>query len=84
MTETNEKMPPARVVAFLIVALGVALSFAGAVRPHFGSFHLHAGLLILGMIPYLLYAVLTQFLKGGLLVGIGVLILLTHLALWLR
>ena len=65
-----------RPVAYVIVVLGCVLSFATAVVPHFSAGHkLLVGVLIFGLIPYVVYGSLTEILSGWALVAPGVLIL---------
>jgi hypothetical protein len=66
------------VIAILIG--GTALSFAAAVVPHFDSaFRLDVVLLVSGLVPYLVYAVLAWFLRGRVRVASGVAVLGLHL-----
>jgi hypothetical protein len=66
-------------VAYLIVFLGFGLAFAGSITPHFGTGHrLDVPQLILGAIPYCIYGVLTPYLRGLQLIGLGVAVLVIH------
>lgn len=59
---------------------GTVLSFAAAVVPHFDSaFRLEVVLLVVGLVPYLVYAVLAWFLRGRLRVASGASVLGLHL-----
>ena len=75
----NERKHSGKFVAFVIVAMGCVLALLGSVRPHYDTgYHLHAGILFAGLVPYLLYAVLTEFLRGPFLIAIGTAILLIN------
>ena len=70
-----------RAIAFTIVIVGCLLAFGGSVVPHFGAYHLDVIRLVLALAPYLLYAVLTQFVGSATLLLVGAIILLVHLTL---
>jgi len=68
-------MPPetdSRSAAYVVVALGAALAFAAAVVPHYtAGYRLDLPLLLAGLAPYLVYAVLTVYLHGARLLAAG-------------
>ena len=70
-----------RLFSYLIVALGCALAFAAAVVPHYGAGHtLHVGVLLVGLLPYLVYGALSEVVRGWALAFAGALILAIDLA----
>jgi hypothetical protein len=78
----SERTQSIRLFAFGIVAAGCGLALLGSVRPHYATgYHLHAGILIAGLVPYVLYAALTEFIRSPLLIAIGGAVLLIHLVL---
>ncbi len=65
-----------RPVAYAVIILGCMLSFATAVVPHYTAGHkLMFGLLLGGLVPYVVYGAFTEILKGWVLVAPGVLLL---------
>ena len=74
-----------RPFASVFVALGVALSFASAVVPHYtAGYTLMAGVLLSGLLPYLVYGVAIPFLQGWVLSLPGVILVVLHAALVAR
>ena len=74
-----------RPLASAIVALGVALSFASAVVPHYtAGYTLMTGVLLSGLLPYLVYGVAIPFLQGWVLSLPGIALVVLHAALVAR
>ncbi|MFA7387333.1 MAG: hypothetical protein WCZ87_06700 [Thiohalobacteraceae bacterium] len=74
-----------RPFASVLVALGVALSFASAVVPHYtAGYTLMMGVLLSGLLPYLVYGIAIPFLQGWVLSLPGVVLVLLHAALVAR
>lgn len=70
------KDPDFRRFAYFIIALGVMLSFAGAFIPHFTTGHkLHLGVLFAGLLPYVVYGIFSDVVRGWSLLVTGVLLL---------
>jgi hypothetical protein len=70
-----------RVVAYSIVALGCMLAAAVAVVPFYSaSYALRFGVLMAGVLPYLVYAMFPTFVRGLALVMPGVIILAIDVA----
>lgn len=66
----------------IIVVVGVALAFASAVAPFYGtSYVLLATVLFAGLAPYAVYAVVAWLLPRPWVVGLGVALLIVHAAL---
>ncbi|MGD2082826.1 MAG: hypothetical protein PVF91_07665 [Chromatiales bacterium] len=64
----------------MLVAVGIALTMLGAVRPHFDSaYRLEGGLLFAGLVPYVILGGLAVHLRERLLVGAALLVVLIHL-----
>ena len=69
------KDPDFRRLAYLIIALGVMFSFVCAFVPHFTAGHrLHLGVLFAGLLPYVVYGLFSDLVRGWLLLITGVLI----------
>jgi len=68
-------MPPDtdfRPAVYVVIVLGAALAFFAAVVPHFGAgYRLDVALLLAGLSPYLVYGMLTEFLRGRSLPALG-------------
>lgn len=70
------KDPDFRRLAYLLITLGVMLSFAGAFVPHFATGHkLHLGVLFAGLLPYVVYGIFSDVVRGWSLLVTGVLLL---------
>jgi hypothetical protein len=70
-----------RSTAFVIVALGTVLAFAASVVPFYTAGHkLLAGLLLTSLLPYAVYGVFAEVMRGGPLLLAGILLLCTDLA----
>ncbi|MEY6433518.1 hypothetical protein ABC977_14015 [Thioalkalicoccus limnaeus] len=70
-----------------VLAGGVALSFFGAVVPHYsGAYRLDALLLVTGATPYVMFGFLAYLLHRSFLAGIGMGLLILHalLLVWQR
>jgi hypothetical protein len=67
--------PDFRCFAYLIIALGSVLSFAAAVAPFYdGSYELRVAVLAVGLMPYVVYGLLTDVVRGWPLLIAGTLI----------
>jgi hypothetical protein len=67
---------------YLLVILGVVLSFVAAVFPHYsGAYRLHPGVLVVHLMPYLMYAPAVARLSRRLMLGVGLLLVSAHGAL---
>lgn len=67
---------------YLLIILGVVLSFVAAVVPHYsGAYRLHLGVLVAHLIPYLIYAPAVARLSRRLTLGVGLLLVTAHGAL---
>ena len=76
---------PSRTLAYACIAAGVALAFVAAVIPHYGAgYHLDAGVLSAGLVPYFVYALALPLLHGALSTGAGLLLVAVHAGLVLR
>ena len=74
-----------RLFASVFVALGVALSFASAVVPHYtAGYTLMTGVLLSGLLPYLVYGVAIPFLQGWALSLPGIVLVVLHAAVVAR
>ena len=70
------KDPDFRRLAYLIITLGAMLSFAGAFVPHFATGHrLHLGALFAGLLPYVVYGIFSDVVRGWSLLVTGALLL---------
>ncbi len=62
--------------AYSIITLGCVLSFAAAIVPFFDDgYHLIASVLFVWLLPYIIYGIFTDLVRGWALVVTGVLIL---------
>jgi hypothetical protein len=67
--------PDFRCFAYLIVALGGLLSFAAAVVPFYdGSYDLRVAVLVIGLMPYVVYGLFTDVVRGWPLLIAGTLV----------
>jgi hypothetical protein len=74
-----------RLFASALIAVGVALSFAAAVVPHYtAGYKVMAGVLLSGLLPYLAYGVLVPYLRGWVLSIPGIVVVALHAALIVR
>ena len=72
----------ARAFAYLVILAGVVLAALTAVVPHYAAgYHLMFGVLLAGILPYLVYGILTELVRGWALILPGLLLLGVHL--WL-
>lgn len=70
------KDPDFRRLAYLIITLGVMLSFAGAFLPHFTTGHrLNLGALFAGLLPYVVYGLFSDLVRGWILLVTGAFLL---------
>ncbi len=70
-----------RPAAYVIVALGVALAFVAAVVPHYDAgYRLDLVVLLVGLTPYVVYGILTEFVRDRWLLAIGLLLFAFDLA----
>lgn len=71
-----------RPAAYVIVALGAALAFVAAVAPFYDTgYLLDLRVLLAGLAPYIVYGLLTAFVRGRWLLAAGLLLFLFDLAL---
>ncbi len=69
------KDPDFRLFAYLVIALGVMLSFVTAVVPHYTAGHtLLLGVAFAGLLPYVVYGLFSDLVRGWWLLITGVLI----------
>ena len=67
------------VLAWTIIVCGTALAVAAAVKPFFDDgFHLQTGVLLAGLLPYLLYAVIAVMLRRPVILAAGIALLAAH------
>jgi hypothetical protein len=67
--------PDFRLFAYLVIALGVMLSFVVAVVPHYTTGHvLLLSVALAGLLPYVVYGLFIDMVRGWLLLITGVLI----------
>ncbi|MCR4301394.1 MAG: hypothetical protein NUV51_07265 [Sulfuricaulis sp.] len=68
--------PTIRFMIYFVITLGAILSLACAAVPHFTTgFTLHLGVLFSGLLPYLVYGVFINLVRGGSLLTVGALLL---------
>ena len=68
-----------RPLAYLLIAVGIVMAGLSAVVPHFGAGHrLAIGVLVAGILPYLVYGSLTEVLRGWSLLLPGIVIVPIH------
>lgn len=71
-----QQNPDFRWFAWFIIAAGAALSFAAAAVPHFATgYRLHLGVLFAGLLPYVVYGVFSDVVRGWALLAAGALLL---------
>jgi len=69
------KDPDFRCFAYLIIALGSLLTFTAAVVPFYnGSYELHMTVLAVGLLPYIVYGMLSDVVRGWPLLIAGTLV----------
>ena len=69
------KSPDFRLFAYLVIALGVMLSFVTAVVPHYATGHtLLLGVALAGLLPYVVYGLFCDLVRGWWLLITGALI----------
>jgi hypothetical protein len=67
--------PDFRLFAYLIITLGAMLSFAAAVVPHYDAgYTLLLSVVFAGLLPYVVYGLISDLVRGWLLLITGVLI----------
>lgn len=70
-----EKNIDFRPFAFFVIALGVILAFAAAVVPHYDAgYTLLLSVLLTGLLPYLVYGLFTDIVRGWTLLIVGALL----------
>ncbi len=73
--------PDFRPVAYALITVGSALAFVTAVVPHYSAGHrLLLDVLLIGLLPYVVYAFFTEQVRGWPLLAAGVLTLVVDLA----
>lgn len=71
-----------RITPYAVIAVGAALAFAAAVVPHFtAGYRLLAGVLLSGLLPYLVYALAVPLLRNMLTITAGLILLGAQTAL---
>lgn len=71
-----------RILAYAVLALGAGLAFASAVVPHFSAgYRLLPGVLLSGLLPYLVYGLALPLLRGALITASGAALAAMHAAL---
>lgn len=66
-------------LSLVIVALGIALAFLVAAVPHYTSgYHLRGGLLLAGLLPYVIYGMAAAMRSDGPVAAGGLVILVPH------
>jgi hypothetical protein len=65
----------ARNIAYAVIIIGCALAAMDAVQPQLGHYKLMFGTLLLGILPYLVYGVLSDILRPRALLVVGAVIL---------
>jgi hypothetical protein len=69
-----------RAIAYFIIALGCFLSIVAAVVPNYNiGYKLLFNVLIFGLVPYVMYGMMSELLRGWLLIVPGILILVIDL-----
>lgn len=73
--------PDFRPAAYALIAAGCGLAFVAAVVPHYSAgYLLRLDVLLIGLLPYLVYACFTELVRGWPLLAAGALVLLGDLA----
>jgi hypothetical protein len=71
-----------RPAAYVVVALGTALAFVAATVPFYDAgYRLDLVVLLVGLAPYVVYGILTEFVRGRWLLAAGMLLFAFDLAL---
>ncbi|MEW6332315.1 MAG: hypothetical protein AB1560_12730 [Pseudomonadota bacterium] len=71
-----QQNPDFRWFAWFIIASGAMLGFAAAAVPHFDTgYRLDLGVLFAGLLPYVVYAVFSDVVRGWALLATGALLL---------
>lgn len=71
--------------AYFIIALGGVMSFAAAIMPFYGAgYTLRLDILLIGLLPYVVYGLFTDVVRGGALLIAGALILGVDLGVKIR
>ncbi len=71
--------------AYFVILLGVVLSFATAVTPFYGAgYTLRIDLLLIGLLPYVVYGLFTDVVRGWALLIAGALLLGVDLGVNIR
>lgn len=74
-----DNLSPARLLAYGCIAAGIALAFLSAAVPHYtAGYRLAAGILIAGLLPYLIYGLAVPLLRGTLTAVVGVVLVILH------
>lgn len=77
--------PKQRVFAYTLIAIGITVSIAAAVVPHYtAGYTLMFGVLLAGLLPYLAYGVAVPFLRGWLLAITGTILVVLHAVVVVR
>jgi hypothetical protein len=70
-----------RHTAYAMTAAGVVLAFAAAVVPHYAAgYRLLVDVLLIGLLPYLVYLVFSELVRGRLLPWVGIALFAADLA----
>jgi hypothetical protein len=64
-----------------VIVIGLVLAFAAAVVPQYGHYKLMAGVLVMGLSPYLAYGLIVVFLNSTVTMATGVVVLAVHAGL---
>lgn len=71
-----------RTLGYSILLLGIALAFVAAVVPHYETgYRLAGGILLIGLLPYLVYGIAVPLLHKPLTVVVGIVLLIAHASL---
>ncbi len=66
-------------LSYGIILLGCGLAFLSAVVPHYDTgYYLMTGVLLTGLLPYLIYALVAALMRGPLVLAGGLVILVLH------
>lgn len=80
MPSTPCALPDFRCFAYFFIALGTALSFVTAMVPFFTSgYVLRPGVLLAGLLPYVVYGSLSNLVRGWPLLIVGIFLLIVDL-----
>jgi hypothetical protein len=75
---TNQDDTHAKTFGYAVIAAGLVLSFVSAVVPHYTHHKLLFGVLLVGLLPYLIYGVIVVFLNRTLTIAAGIVVLVIH------